>query len=426
MAETDQHTFDLLRLTMVPGLGPILISRLLAAFGTPGEALKASETRLRQIDGFGPKTARAVAAAMPGSAKLAEEELRAAEKLGVALIGVGTPEYPPLLAQIPDPPPVLYVLGSIGSVAAGKYPVAIVGSRSCTAYGNEQAERFALFLAQNGLTVVSGGARGIDTAAHRGAMRAGSADAAGLTAAVLGCGLAHRYPPDNKDLFDKIVAGGGALISELPLHASPSSENFPARNRIISGLSLGVLVIEAGKKSGSLITAQVAAEDHGREVFALPSRVDSAASEGSLELLKAGGAALVTHPKDVLDALESPARHLYTGTHRERYAGWHRPPTGEAAAAQSLFAQPGGGPAELNDEGDRAGTPVGDRCHPGNGFQPSLSAPQQAILAALEEAMTMDELAKATGLEPGKLRAELTVLEIGRRVTRAGTRVVKR
>lgn len=385
----------LLRLTMTPGLGPVLIARLIEHFGSAAAALDASETALREIKGLGPGRARAIAKGLRDSDRLADEELDRADRLGVRIIARGEPDYPPLLAQIPDAPPVLYVRGTLEPHGADRYPIAIVGSRKCTVYGHEQATRFAMALAQAGLTVVSGGACGIDGAAHRAALLAGPQ---GRTIAVLGCGLAHRYHPDNTEVFARIEAGGGALVSELPLNTPPASENFPARNRIISGLALGVLVIEAGRRSGSLITARIAAEDHGREVFALPGRVDSPASEGSLELLKAGSALLVTSPADVLEALESPARHHHRGTHADRYPA--------RAAAAPLFD---------------ASAPVAT-------LPDTASASQRAILAALDEAgggLTIDELSRATGLAPGALRSDLTMLEIARRVRRQGSRVAR-
>jgi DNA processing protein len=251
-------------------------------------------------------------------------------------------------------------------------------------------------LAQAGLTIVSGGARGIDTAAHRAVLRV-----KGRTIAVLGCGLSHCYPPDNHDLFDTIAAGHGAVVSELPLATPPNAENFPARNRIISGLSLGVLVIEAGRRSGALITARLAAEDHGREVFGIPARVDSASSAGSLDLIKSGGAAMVTHPDDVLAGLESPARHVHGGTHEARYAPIQH---------ELNFGAPSPTP-----------TPTGQTPR-----DAALTPSQAAILAALDEPRSLDDLARLVMSEPGALRADVTVLEIRRRVERRGSLLARR
>jgi DNA processing protein len=380
-------------------LGPILIRRSIDAFGSAEAVLGSSEAGLRRIKGIGEVLARQIVAAVPGTDQLADEELALAEKLGVHLIAIGSPEYPPLLAQTPDPPPLLYIRGQVSPNALDRYTVAIVGSRSCTIYGREQSERFAEHLAGSGLTVVSGGARGIDAAAHRAAIRA-----RGRTIAVLGCGLAECYPPENKELFDQIAAGSGAIVSELPLRTPPNAENFPARNRIISGLSLGVLVIEAGRKSGALITARVAAEDHGREVFALPARVDSSAAEGSLELIKAGGAQMVTHPEDILQALESPARHHFNGTHEHRY--------GRPATAGGLFADSESG------AGDAKPAAPSDGRIQDNG----LTASQHSILAALDAPRTLDQLAVELKLDAAKLRADMTMLEIRRRVARRGSK----
>jgi DNA processing protein len=209
--------------------------------------------------------------------------------------------------------------------------------------------------------------------------------------AVLGCGLGHCYPPENAELFEKIAASG-AVVSELPLNAPPHSDNFPSRNRIISGLSLGVLVIEAGHRSGALITARLAVEDHGREVMALPGRVDSQTCRGSLDLIKKGGAALVTDPGDVINALEGCAHHQHRGTHSARYA-----------PAQDLFVQTEAEPKP------QSVAPV--------------SQAHKAILDALAEPLTVDQLSAATGFEVGRLRTEITLLEVQRRVVREGPRL---
>lgn len=386
MADAAQR--DLLRLTLTPGLGPILIGRLVATFGSPTGALAASAAELERIKGIGPGKSAAIVRGFRDSDAAADEELALAERLGIRIVARADPAYPPLLASINDAPPILYVRGHLDPSGPDRYAVAVVGSRNATAYGIEQSERFSGVLARAGLTIVSGGARGIDTAAHRGALRSG-----GRTVAVLGCGLAQCYPPENQELFDRIVAAGGAVVSELPLRTHPESDNFPARNRLISGMSLGVVVIEAGKRSGSLITARLAAEDHNREVMAVPGRVDSAASWGTHELLKQGGAALVTDPGDVLAILETPARHSFNGSHETRYADPSKP-------GESLF-----------EEDDGARLP--------------MTAGQRAILAALDGPKTMDELVQETALTAAALRTEITVLEIQRRVRREGSRFAK-
>jgi len=219
-------------------------------------------------------------------------------------------EYPPNLKEIYDPPPLLYVLGSL--IPQDRRAVAIVGSRYPTTYGQMFAERIALGLSQRGITLVSGLARGIDSSAHRGALTAG-----GRTIGVLGCGIDIIYPPENRKLFDQ-VAAQGAILSEFPLGTPPDSDHFPIRNRVISGISLGVVVVEATLRSGSLITARFAL-DQGREVFAVPGNADSARSAGTNRLIREG-AKLVTQAEDILEeisiasppALEVPPRPKLT------------------------------------------------------------------------------------------------------------------
>jgi len=409
MPNVAPQTLALLRLTLTPGLGPTLISRLVSGAGSPSAALELSPTGLRRIKGIGPDRARSIHEGFGASADAAARELDLADKLGVWLLAADDPAYPELLGELPDAPPLLYVQGSLDPVDADRFAVGIVGSRSCTPYGLEQTARFAAAFAQAGLTVVSGSARGIDTAAHSATLRTSRPGRPSRTIAVLGCGLGHRYPPENAALFDAIIAQAGvrgALVSELPLDTPPSAENFPARNRLIAGLTLGVLVVEAGRRSGALITAKDAAEQ-GREVFALPGRVDSAASEGSLDLLKAGGAQLVTHPEDVIQALESQTRHHHAGTHAARFS-------------------PVGDTSDTSDTGsdDRLFSPAAP---PSSAPPPSAAAPigltsaQASILAALDAPRSVEDLARTLGLDSGQLRAELTVLEVRRRVKRRGS-----
>lgn len=399
------HLHALLQLTLTPGLGPILIRRLLDRFTSPQDALRATPAALQTVEGIGPKRATGISSAIRSSSDAAAQELTLATSLGVSLIAMGSSAYPPLLASLPDAPPILYIRGTLDASTHDQYPVAIVGSRECSAYGLEQSRRFGSILARSGLTVVSGGARGIDTAAHRGAL-----DGPGRTIAVLGCGLAHCYPPENAALYNAI-ASAGAVVSELPLNTPPTAENFPARNRIISGLSLGVLVIEAGRRSGALITARLAAEEHGRDVMALPGRVDSPTCQGTLDLLKAGGAALVTDPGDVIAALESAAHHNHRGTHTARFPA-------EAAVHAQPITQP-----HAQIESSQQHTPMFGMNEANTKSPAAPSAHAQRILAALTNPMTPDELAAATRLEPSQLRIELTMLEIQRRVVRKGTRL---
>ena len=224
---------------------------------------------------------------------LSDRELALAHQHGVAIVAQHDPGYPGALQTIPDPPPALYIKGRLD--AADQAAVAIVGSRNASAYGLSCAQRLASDLAIHGITVVSGLARGIDGAAHRGALAAG-----GRTIAVLGSGLARLYPPEHRQLAEEIVEQG-ALISEYPMETEPFGFNFPRRNRLISGLSLGVVVVEAASRSGALITVDCALEQ-GRDVFAVPGPMTSATSHGTHRLLKQG-ARLVTSVDDIIEEL---------------------------------------------------------------------------------------------------------------------------
>ncbi len=286
----DEH--DLLALHLVTGVGPRLTSALLEHFGSASAILHASSLELMEVPYLGPKVAEALTRALanPDVAR----ECEAIEKHGVHLRVMGRPDYPANLATIDDAPHLLFVKGTIES--RDEKAIGIVGSRACTTYGKRLAERIAQDLARAGWTIISGLARGIDGCAHRGALHA-----KGRTLAVLAGGLSKIYPPEHRDLGDE-VASTGALITESCMRMEPMATLFPARNRIISGLSRAVVIIEAAEKSGALITARLAAEQ-GREVFVVPGPVDSPASAGALQLLRKG-AKLVRNADDILEDLQ--------------------------------------------------------------------------------------------------------------------------
>jgi len=288
------------QLSLTEGIGPVLVRRLIEAAGGAEAACAADLDLLDNVEGIGLARSHKIAQALRLSAAEAEKEIARAAQSSITIISQDDDSYPPLLRSIPDPPPVLYVRGSIEPRDLNA--VAIVGSRRCSLYGREQSERFAALLAGGGMSIISGGARGVDSAAHRGAL----SHPAGRTIAVLGCGTDIVYPPENAALFDQIAARG-AIVSEFPLGTPPNRENFPRRNRVVSGMSRGVIVIEADEKSGALITARQACDDHGRPVFALPGRVDNPLSAGP-HLLIRDGAILVTKLEDVLDGL-GPVPH---------------------------------------------------------------------------------------------------------------------
>ena len=360
-----------LRLSLTAGIGPILARRLIDATGSPAAAVAANEALLRTIDGIGTTKAMSLATALKKSAVEADDELQRAEDAGARIICPDDEEYSLPLKEIPDPPLVLYIKGTIEPRDLNA--VAIVGSRKCSLYGREQAERFGALLAGAGFTVTSGGARGIDTAAHRGAM----SHAHGRTIAVLGCGIDLVYPPENGELFDRI-AEQGAVLSEYPIGTPPLAENFPKRNRIVSGWSRGVLVIEADERSGALITARQAGVDQGRALFALPGRVDNKLSIGPHQLIR-DGATLVTKLEDIID---------------------------------DLGPLPDSVMLETPIETAEVPPPV----------QPMLfsgSAVQQTILNAMtNDPSTIDQLIDRTGLDASVILRELTVMSLKAAVRR--------
>jgi DNA processing protein len=282
---------DRLALHLVPGIGPRLTAALLERFGSARAALSASRDQLQQVPHIGPRLAERLSQSL--HTVNVEAELESMTKHGVHLLARETSGYPDSLVNIPCPPDFLYVRGALAP--ADTNAIAIVGSRSCTSYGRRIAERMSSDLARAGFTVVSGLARGIDGCVHRATLLAG-----GRTLAVLAGGLARIYPPEHAELADQ-VAAQGALLSEAAMLMEPMATMFPARNRIISGLSRGVIVIEAAERSGALITASHAAEQ-GRPVFAVPGQMDSPASAGVHQLVRKG-AILIRGVEDILEEL---------------------------------------------------------------------------------------------------------------------------
>lgn len=367
-ATNDPARLAALRLSLISGVGPIIRQALLERFVTSEAVLAASEAELREVRGVGSKLAASIQAATREVD--AEEELAycAAEQIQVLL--TTDENYPPRLRDIHDPPGVLFVQGNL--LPADELALAIVGTRHATSYGTQQAERLAGALARAGYTVVSGLARGIDAAAHRGALAAG-----GRTIAVLGSGISNLYPPEHKGLAAEIVAGRGAVISENPPRMPPLASSFPQRNRIISGLSLGSIVVEADVHSGALITARLATEQ-GREVFAVPGRVDNRMAHGCHRLIR-DGAKLVESVDDVLEEL-------------------------------GPLASPA-----VREDGTEIRHPV----------ELQLNPQEQAVLAAIgDEVCIIDDVIARTGLLAQRVSSTIFVLETKRLVRRvSGNRV---
>jgi DNA processing protein len=371
MAETlyDSELIDSVRLSLVSGVGPLLRKALVERFGSPAAVLRASKGELQGVDGIGPKISTSILAAHDEVD--AEAELQLAAEHGIDVLTEVSGDYPRLLRQIHDPPGVLFRRGK--PEPQDELAVAIVGTRHATRYGIAQAERLAASLARTGFTVVSGLARGIDAAAHRGALAAG-----GRTIAVLGSGLLEMYPPEHEKLADE-VAASGYLLSESPPRMKPLSGAFPQRNRIISGLSVGTIVVEAADRSGALITARHAYEQ-GREVFAVPGPIDSRVSHGCHALIK-DGAKLVESIDDVLAELGPLAEDI------ER------------------------------DDGTTISSPA----------ELLLNEIEQQVLAAIDgSATSVDAVAVSSGLPIHRVLSTISVLEMRRLVRRvSGTQVTR-
>jgi len=286
-----EEIFYWLALSLTTGVGSTLMRRLLDRFETPEAVFHAPMKELLKIEGLGEKVAEEIRKGP--LEKGVERELYLLREVGGRVITLKDEEYPKRLRDIYDPPPLFYVRG--GLKKEDELAVSIVGSRKTTPYGRWFTEKVSQELARHGVTIVSGMARGIDSLAHWGAISGG-----GRTIAVLGCGVDVIYPSENRNLFTKIIDHGG-ILSEFPMGSPPEGGHFPRRNRIISGLSLGVVVVQAGEKSGSLITAGYALEQ-GREVFAVPGNVGTESSRGTHRLIKEG-AKLVESSEDILEEI---------------------------------------------------------------------------------------------------------------------------
>lgn len=356
-------------LSLVSGVGPRIRKTLLAHFGSAQAMLAAAPSDLREVPGIGAKISRAVSAAAREID--VEAELAMCRERGIAVVIEPDDAYPSRLKEIPDPPGVLFVRGAFAPTDG--LAVAIVGTRHATQYGLAQAERLAAGLSRAGYTIVSGLARGIDAAAHRGALKAG-----GRTLAVLGSGVLNVYPPEHVELAGDI-SQRGAVMSENPPMSPPLAGAFPQRNRIITGMSLGVVVVEASERSGALISARHAMEQ-GREVFAVPGRVDSRTSRGCHRLIR-DGAKLVESVDDVLEELGP----LATPTPRE--------------------------------DGRQVRHPV----------ELQLNEPEQAVLGAVDDEPTsIDDIAAASGLPVQNVLSTVSVLEMKRLIRRvSGNRVIR-
>ncbi len=355
-----------LKLHLTGEVGPIRLRKLINHFGSLDAVLSASMGELQRVAGIGPRIAESIFRSRSDDS--VDREMERAATCGVRIICFEDDDYPRSLRNIPDPPICLYVRGRIEPTDC--VAIAIVGTRRCSHYGREQAIRFGQMLGGAGLTVISGLARGIDSHAHRGALQGG-----GRTIAVLGNGLASIYPPEHQPLAEEVIAAG-AVISEFPIDSQPVPENFPRRNRIITGLSLGVLVIEAGKRSGALITARLAAE-YNREAFALPGRVDRPElTAGVHGMIRDGQAKLVTCLEDVLDEL------------------------GQVGEIMGREVQTSVAPGETESAG---AVPA----------MPKLTAHEQAVLnAVVDDAEDADAIASKTGLDPGRVMSTLTSLQL--------------
>lgn len=387
---------DWLALVLVPGIGTTYFIRLLARFHTAHRVFESSEAELTEVVG------RTLAQRVRQYREVADVEgqERSMAQCGARLVTMEDTDYPPHLAEIYDPPLVLFVRGTLRD--EDQYALAMVGTRRASPYGLRMAERLAGDLATRGVTVVSGMASGVDTAAHRGAIGAG-----GRTIAVLGCGVDVVYPPENAGLMEEICAHG-CVVSQFPMGTQPSKGLFPYRNRIISGMSMGTCIVEAPAQSGALITARQAAEQ-GREVFAVPGQVGNPGSQGP-HLLIREGAKLVENVDDILVELDVPAAFRNERTPgRAGVATQTRP----APEPRKETPQPSRAPVSPAPARPAAPVAVATPSPKATPAAPALSAEEKTVLAVLApEGSFVDEIAMAGRLSVGQALSTLTILEL--------------
>ena len=408
MPELDQsRVAATLRLSHAKFVGPVTFRKLVRVFGSPEAALFAPRERLLEIPDITARVADGVAEARNNP--WADEELARAAQRGIYVMTLDDPLYPRSLLSTYDPPIVMYVDGKL--LPEDALSIAIVGSRHCSHYGRSQAEKLATGLAAAGFTVVSGLARGIDSAAHAGAINVDR----GRTIAVLGNGLGTVYPPENRGLYDRIVDPGarrGAVLSELPLDTPPAAQHFPGRNRIIAGMTLGTVVVEGSETSGSLITARYAV-DMDREVFAVPGSVDSPNARGPHRLIKAG-AKLVEDVDDILQELREIAEPLVRiNQHDARL---------RVAAPKAVSGRGGATPLLDSAEPARAErpNPKAPALDPARPTTTDLRAtnlnPRERLIFDLLDDMArpVDDLIIKSRLKPQEVLATLLVLEVRR------------
>lgn len=370
----------LVALNMMQGVGSMTVLRVMERFGSAAAFFDLTAKELATLQGVGSERAARIVGERGGIPY--QQEIERAAGCRVKLVTLVDEDYPDILRKIADPPPVLYVAGD--TKVLKKTGCAVVGTRHATLYGKETARRFGYQLAAAGYSVISGLARGIDTEAHAGAVQAG-----GVTIAVLGSALDKLYPQENKEFAREIVEKGGAIITEYPFGRAADRQTFPQRNRIVSGLSRGVLVIESPLKSGTMITVAQALEQ-GRIVMAVPGRIDSTASMGSNRLIREG-ARLVASVDDVLEELQE----LFAGVRMQQRSG--PAPQGEEQIVPRVQAAP----------------QHAERSEP----ESLLSTDERKVLTSIsDEGSYADTIVRESGLEPGKVNSVLVSLQIKRKI----------